>query len=135
MLVVDASAMVEVLLGRPVADRVAAALRRGGALRAPHVLDLEVLGALRRALQRGWVDGARAALAVAALGDLPVLRVTHEPFVEAIWRWRDLLTPCDAAYVALAEALAPDGAALLTADARLARTVRGHSDLEVLLAA
>ena len=43
-------------------------------------------------------------------------------FLDRIWRLRTMLTPYDAAYVALGEAL---GSPLLTTDARLARA-HGH---------
>ena len=44
------------------------------------------------------------------------------PLAQRVWSLRDVLTPYDAAYVALAEAL---DAPLLTADRSLARS-RGH---------
>jgi predicted nucleic acid-binding protein len=49
---------------------------------------------------------------------LPIERVPHTALLERAWALRHNLTPYDAAYVALAEAL---GAPLLTADRRLAR--------------
>jgi predicted nucleic acid-binding protein len=48
-------------------------------------------------------------------------RAPHRPLIERCWELRENLTPYDAAYVALAEALE---ATLVTADDRLAH-VRG----------
>ena len=54
MLVVDASAVAELLLGRPAGDSVARQLREHGFdLHAPHLLDVEVLSALRRVVTAG----------------------------------------------------------------------------------
>jgi predicted nucleic acid-binding protein len=60
----------------------------------------------------------RATAAVLDLRALPIERVPHTALLERAWALRHNLTPYDAAYVALAEAL---GAPLLTADRRLAR--------------
>jgi hypothetical protein len=51
------------------------------------------------------------------LADLPLVRYPHDLFLRRIWELRHDLTACDAAYVALAEALA---APLVTRDAALA---------------
>jgi predicted nucleic acid-binding protein len=51
-----------------------------------------------------------------------------------IWELRRNFSAYDAAYVALAEAIADDGAPLLNADARLARGAGAHSSVRVLLA-
>src|SRR5205807_1383872 len=59
--------------------------------------------------------------AVADLGDLAVDRYPTLPLMPRAFELRANVTPYDAAYVALAEGLA---CALLTADARLARTPR-----------
>ena len=64
-------------------------------------------------------DERRGALALADLADLPLRRAQHLPLLPRCWELRHNLTPYDAVYVALAEALE---VALLTADARLART-------------
>jgi len=49
---------------------------------------------------------------------LPLLRASHLPLLPRCWELRYNLTPYDAAYVALAEAL---DVALVTADGPLAR--------------
>lgn len=90
---------------------------RGHDLQAPHLIDLEVLSVLRREALRGALTPTRADEAAADLGWLAMRRYTHAPLAPRIWALRDNLTPCDAAYVALAEALETP---LLTADRRLA---------------
>jgi predicted nucleic acid-binding protein len=59
----------------------------------------------------------RAAGAVADLVDLPLRRCAHRPLLHRVWELRHVVTPYDAAYIALAEAL---DVALLSADRRLA---------------
>jgi predicted nucleic acid-binding protein len=135
MLVVDASAIAELLLGRPSADTVAAALREHDFdLHAPHLLDIEVLSALRRVVSSGDASADRAAQAVTDLLDLPIERYRHDGMVPRIWELRDNFSSYDSAYVALAEVIAEGGAPLLTADARLARAAGAHTGVRVLLA-
>jgi predicted nucleic acid-binding protein len=96
---------------------------------APGLLDLEVASALRRLLRVGIISEDQANQ---ALGDLvvhPVERYTHAALLPRIWDLRHNVTPYDAAYVALAEAL---GAVLVTADARLANAPGLRCAVEVL---
>ena len=88
------------------------------ALHAPHLADVEVAQVLRRYVREGGleVEAGRAGLETLSLLDLE--RHSHEPLLERVWALRANLTPYDAVYVALAEAL---GARLLTCDGRLAR--------------
>jgi predicted nucleic acid-binding protein len=123
VIVLDASAVLELLLGTPAGARVA---RRIGdpaeTLHAPHLLDLEVAQVLRRFVREGDVDEPRASEAIDVLSSLDLTRYPHDVLLPRIWQLREALTAYDAAYLALAEALA---APLLTADAKLARS-RGH---------
>jgi predicted nucleic acid-binding protein len=121
--VVDASAILEVLLATPAGARVAERLFQSGeTLHAPHLLDLEVAQVLRRYALAGDMDSARGLEALEDLADLPLTRYPHDLLLPRIWELRRNLTAYDAAYVALAEALA---APLVTRDAALTR-VRGH---------
>jgi predicted nucleic acid-binding protein len=136
MLVLDASAVVELVLRGPAADAVEREIAAARfELHVPHLLDLEVLSAVRRRVARAEVSESRGAEAIEDLLDLPVQRHAHTLLAWRIWELRENLSAYDASYVALAEVLAGDGARLLTADARLARAARDHSTVRVLLAA
>lgn len=135
MLVVDASAVIELLLGRLAAEPVASAIREHNFdLHAPHLVDVEVLSALRRVVAAGDASAARAAEAVDDLIALPLQRYAHEALVPRIWELHENFSAYDAAYVALAEVLVEDGAPLLTADTRLARAASEHTGVEIVLA-
>lgn len=118
MIVADASAIVDLLLGRGGAPKSSEHVVESGAIHAPHLLNTEALHALRRWVRRGQLSPERAAEAVDDLGDLPVLYHAHAPLRARVWVLRDRFSAYDGTYVALAEAL---GANLLTADGRLAR--------------
>lgn len=115
MTVVDASAMVEGLLGRSPDDSLLVAL--SGEVSAPHLLDVEVMSVLRGLSVGGKVSPQRAEEARHDYFDLTVVRTPMEPLAERVWALRHQLTSYDATYVALAEAL---GVELLTCDAKLA---------------
>ena len=135
MLVVDASALTELVLGRRAGDVVGEHFAGYGfALHAPHLVDVEVLSALRRLVACGEATAERAREAIADLLDLPIERYPHDVLVPRIWQLRENFSAYDASYVALAEGVADEPVALLTADARLARAVVDHADLPVVLA-
>lgn len=123
MIVVDASAVLEVLLRTPSAAEVEGEMfgARDG-LHAPHLLDLEIAQVLRRYCRCGDLRPGRAREALTDLADLPIARYPHDIFLSRVWELRGHVTAYDAAYIALAEAL---GATLLTRDARLA-AAGGH---------
>jgi predicted nucleic acid-binding protein len=130
VIVLDASAAVELLLGpRRAAPGLRSRLARAGeTVHVPHVFDLEVVAAIRRNALRGALSGRRAGLALRRLEDLRATRYSHVPLRRRIWELRENLTPFDAAYVALAEAL---GAPLVTVDAPLAAAVQARADVEL----
>jgi predicted nucleic acid-binding protein len=109
-------------------DRTRARLR-GERLVAPELLDLEVLSGLRSLVARGDVDNRRAQFAVDDFALLDIGRVGHRALIERIWQLRDNVTPYDAAYVALAEALA---LVLVTADSALARAPGLRCSVELI---
>ena len=136
MLVVDASALTELLLGRAAGEAVGEHLAAHGfALHAPHLVDVEVLSALRRLVASGEMTAARAGEAIVDLLDLPIERYPHDILVPRVWELRENFSAYDASYVALAEAVADEPVPLLTADARLARAVADLLHVPVLLAA
>lgn len=130
MIVIDASALVDFLLDvRPEADKVRERiLVPGERLHAPHVIDLEVLSAIRRRVARNVVSPERERLARTALRDLRAVRHPHTVLLERIWELRANLTVFDATYVALAEAL---DAPLLTSDAKLANVPGAYARVEL----
>ena len=131
---VDASALVELLLGRPAEAQVAQHLRvHAFNLHAPHLVGVEVTSALRRIVALEEADAPRATEALTDFLDLPLERYAHEALLPRAWTLRENMSAYDATYVALAEVLEDGGAPLLTADRRLAQAVRAHSDVEVLL--
>ena len=124
MIVVDASAVLEVLLrtaaGRRIEDRLFAS---GETLHAPHLLDVEVAHVLRRYALRRELTAAQAAERLEVFGQFPIRRYSHEPLLARMWTLRANLTAYDAAYVALAEGLR---ATLVTRDERIA-SAKGHT--------
>ena len=118
-MVLDASAVVEWLMGSERGDAVVAQMLDDpdGSFFAPDLLDVEVVQAFRRLARSGAVSDARATGAVELLDALPVERHSAEILVSRMWTLRDNLSAYAAAYVALAEAL---DCPLLTCDARSA---------------
>jgi len=130
VIVVDASAILEVLLRTRVAEAVEARLFDfSETLHAPHVLDLEVAQVLRRYARAGEIDPDRGAAALDDLSDFPLHRYAHDVILPRIWELRANLTAYDAAYVALAEAL---DAPLLTRDRKLAAAPGHNARIELV---
>ena len=122
MLVVDTSAVIAALAGRPPNHAVVERLGGDGDLAAPHLLDVEFLHALRRLVLGHRLGEDRAADARDDLAALAITRYQHTLVADRVWELRHGLTAYDATFVALAELL---GATLVTCDARLARA-SGH---------
>jgi len=123
VIVVDASALLELLLQTSRGARVEARLFRDeDELHAPHLLDVEVASVLRRYQLSGELSAANGREALADLAGLDIARYAHDLLLPRVWELRTLVTAYDAVYLALAETLA---APLLTLDRRLARA-RGH---------
>jgi predicted nucleic acid-binding protein len=119
MIVLDASALVELLLGTEEGRSIGARIADPAlSLHAPHLADVEIAQALRRYVREKELDAASAASALEDLHSLDLERHAHEPLLDRIWALRQNLTAYDAVYVALAEAL---DTTLLTCDRKLAR--------------
>lgn len=129
MLVVDASCLFEVVAGTPGAEPVRARLRADPDQSAPHLIDAEVLGAIRRHRMSGDLDETAATQAVEDLRDWPGERFGHRVLLARAWELRHEVRSWDALYVALAEAL---DAVLVTADRRLARAKGVRCPVELL---
>ena len=100
----------------------------GESLHAPHLLDVEMLHALRGLVLRGDISRARSEEVREDFASLRWSRYSHVAFLDRIWELKDNLTAYDAAYVALAETLS---APLVTTDARLARASGIRAEVEV----
>lgn len=130
MIVIDASALLEILLRTDRANLLMErALEPSERLHAPQLLDIEITQVLRRLSQRKEVSVVRAEQALEDLDDLLIERHDHQTLVPRIWQLRDSLTAYDGAYVALAEAL---DAPLLTCDAKLAGAHGHHATIELV---
>jgi predicted nucleic acid-binding protein len=129
VIVVDASVLA-VALGDDGTDGQHARERLAGeTLVAPELVDLEVVSVWRRHVAAKLMPARRAAGALADLADLPLRRSSHQSFLHRIWELRHVVTPYDAAYIALAEAL---DVVLVTADARLSRASGLHCEIETI---
>ena len=119
MIVLDASALIELLLHTPAGESISARIADPEiGLHIPHLADIEVAQVLRRYLRNGEIDLKDAASALDDLRDLDLQRHSHEPLLRRVFQLRENLTAYDAVYVALTEIL--DGV-LLTFDRRLSR--------------
>jgi len=106
VIVVDASALLEVLLQTSMAQKVSDRLFRADeSLAAPHLIDVEIAQVLRRYQAAGQMDDQRCREALADLFDLPLVRYPHDFLLPRVWELRHNLTAYDAVYLALAEAL------------------------------
>jgi predicted nucleic acid-binding protein len=129
VIVVDASVLA-VALGDDGTDGQRARERLAGeTLVAPELVDLEVVSVWRRHVAAKLMPARRAASAAADLADVPLRRSSHQAFLYRIWELRHVVTPYDAAYIALAEAL---DVVLVTADTRLSRASGVHCEIEAI---
>lgn len=97
MIVLDASAAVELLLRTPLGVQVATRVRAATSIHAPHVLYLEVISVLRRLVRAGTIESTGAERALADLRGLGIERYEHEALTPRIWALRNVLSAYDAA--------------------------------------
>ena len=117
MIVLDSSAVVEWLLGLPLADAVGARILAADSLHAPALMDIEVAQVMRRYTAAKEIAADTGERALNVLRDLDLNRYTHESLLTTIWKLRHNLTAYDATFVALAGVL---DAPLITLDRRIA---------------
>lgn len=115
-IVIDASALVELLLQSPRARTIKEAIG-DGELIAPDTLNPEVLNSLHGLERGGALTAARASRAVERLLTSRIVRVPTQALLHDAWSLRHNVSAYDAMYVALAQSLR---CPLLTADSRLA---------------
>ena len=121
MIVLDASVVVELLTNGGLADSLKRDLAaRDDSVIVPHLLDVEVVSAIRRLVAGQTIDSHRSEQLLKGLATLPAERYAHTPLLGRIWELRHTFTAYDAVYIALAEAT---NAVLYTSDAKLSR---GH---------
>jgi predicted nucleic acid-binding protein len=114
VIVLDASAAVAALLNDGQARRLVAE----EALHAPHLIDAEVVSALRRLVAAGTLSDEDGHRCVETWSRTGLIRYAAGPLLSRVWELRGGLSAYDAMYVALAEGLE---CALVTVDARLSR--------------
>jgi predicted nucleic acid-binding protein len=130
VIVADASAILEVLLNTPAASEVGRHLfAPGETIHVPHLIDLEILQALRRYTRLAEIGNLRVEQALRIYGDMLLERYAHNAFLSRIWELRHNFTAYDAAYIALAEAL---DAPLITFDRALISSSRHRARVLVL---
>ena len=129
MIVVDASALLEFLLLTPLGRVEGRLFRDDDELHVPHLLDVEVVQALRRLVRTGEVSAGRAEEAIADLIDLDLHRHHHLDLLGRAWNLRENVTAYDAMYVALAEAI---DAPVVTCDSPLAKSPGHRARIEVV---
>ena len=124
MIVLDASVVVELLTNGQLAESIRNDLaRRDESFLVPHLIDVEVVSAIRRLLAGRRIDAHRSAQFLAGLASLPAERYAHTPLLGRIWELRHNFTAYDAAYIALAEAT---DSVLYTCDEKLRRVHRAR---------
>ena len=130
MIVIDTSAVVDLLVETPVNTALIERLRSVTELHAPHLIDIEFLSVLRRLHSRDLVTDRQATIARDKFAKLPIQRYPHTALSNRIWELRHAITPYDASYIALAEALQIP---FVTSDGRLARSTGHRATVEHFL--
>jgi predicted nucleic acid-binding protein len=128
MIVLDASVVVELLTNGALADSIRKELSgHDESFIVPHLIDVEVLSAVRRLAAGQRVGADHIDEVLTGLAALPAERYAHTPLIERVWELRRNFTAYDATYIALAEAM---NAVLYTSDRKLCK---GHRARVVLL--
>ncbi len=95
---------------------------------APHLIDVEVIHALRRLVTARHLTEDRAVDVRSDFADLPIVRYPHHPLADRMWELRHSLSAYDATFVAISEML---GVPLVTCDGRLAGASGHEAQIEL----
>jgi predicted nucleic acid-binding protein len=128
VIVLDASAAVELVLATPSGAAVALRLR-GETVHTPAHFDVEAIGAIRRAAARQLISDHEGLVAVADFQSLPLRCWPTKPFIQRAYQLRRTHTVADGVYVAMAEGLASP---LITCDGRLAQSHGHGAEIELI---
>lgn len=128
MIVADTSAILAVLSADPPDPKLRQRLGDDGDLHVPHLLDVELLHALRRLVATGDLTEQRATAVRADFAQLALTRYPHHPLAGRMWELRHNLTTYDATFITLSEVL---DVPLVTCDARVASAPDHRAVVEV----
>jgi predicted nucleic acid-binding protein len=123
--VIDASAMVDLLLQNPVGETVGQALA-ASTLHAPAHFDVEVLSALARLHRAGHLTEAQVEERLEQLHAAPIERHDATDLIQPAWAMRHNVRVTDSIYLALAAAL---DTRVVTTDRALARAAPDRARL------
>lgn len=127
---IDASALVELVLRTEIGERIAVALTSSDfGLHVPSLCDVEVASTLRGLSLSGRLPDKRLREAQEDYLALPLERHGHTRFFDEILRLRHNFSAYDATYVVLAVDL---DTKLLTADRPLARAIEQTESIDVV---
>jgi predicted nucleic acid-binding protein len=130
VIVIDASALLEVLLHTPLGAAIETRLLGTlESLHSPHLLDVEITQVIRRFVMAREIEAERAQAALDDFMGFPIWRHPHGFLLPRVWALRNNFTVYDAVYVALAEVL---DATLLTHDRRLSTAAHEHVSVELM---
>jgi predicted nucleic acid-binding protein len=128
-LVLDASALIDLLLAprspKPIVELVAS----GSPLHVPAICDVEIFAAVRRHVLARSLEDDLAREVIIDYVSLPIARHLHLRLLGRMYELRRNFSAADAGYVALAGSL---DASLVTTDAALKRAVKRHTDIACL---
>lgn len=119
MIVVDTSAIVDLLLENPSNPNLVAQIASATELHVPHLIDIEFVSCCAA---KGLLDTKSAETARELFRQLPIERYPHTLLSDRVWALRINITAYNATYIALSEAL---GIPLVTSDIKLA-AAPGH---------
>ncbi|HLA92758.1 MAG TPA: type II toxin-antitoxin system VapC family toxin [Actinomycetota bacterium] len=128
-LVLDASALVQLVADEEESDALREFFAGDDELHVPAICDAEVVSGLARHVRTGSTSADAARDALVDYISLPLTRHMHVSLIARTYELTANFAASDASYVALAEAL---DASLVTLDGALGRAVRRHTSVEVL---